>query len=143
MKRDIDSYLRQWKDQHRRYPLLIRGARQVGKSYTVSQFGAEDFDSFIEINFEFKPEFKGCFEDLEPKLIVENISLLTGREIIPGHALLFLDEIQECPKAIMALRYFYEQMPELHVIGAGSLLEFALHSQNFKMPVGRIQYLYM
>ena len=143
MIRDIDSYLRQWKDQPRRYPILVRGARQVGKSYTVSQFGAEVFDSFIEVNFEFKPEFKGCFEALEPKLIVENISLLTGQEIIPGQSLLFLDEIQECPKAIMALRYFYEQMPELHVIGAGSLLEFALESQNFKMPVGRIQYFYM
>jgi predicted AAA+ superfamily ATPase len=105
--------------------------------------GREAFDCFVEVNFEFKPEFKGCFEALDPRLIIENISLLTGQEIIPGQTLLFFDEIQEWPKAITSLRYFYEHMPELHVIGAGSLPEFALESQNFRMPVGRIQYLYM
>jgi len=84
-----------------------------------------------------------CFDTLEPKKIIEILSVLSKSDIIPGKTLLFLDEIQECPNAITALRYFYEQMPGLHVIGAGSLLEFVISQGNFRMPVGRIQYLYM
>jgi len=143
MKRDIEIILGAWKDDSHRRPLLVRGARQIGKSYTVTGFGQKAFDEQVIINFEQHPEYKECFATLDPKEIVENISLLQKKDIIPGHTLLFLDEIQECPKAITALRYFYEQMPQLHVIGAGSLLEFALASEDFKMPVGRIQYLYM
>ena len=143
MKRDVEAILDTWKEDNHRRPLLVRGARQVGKSYTITEFGREAFNEQVIINFEQHPEYKECFATLNPKEIVENISLLQKKDIIPGKALLFLDEIQECPKAITALRYFYEQMPRLHVIGAGSLLEFALSSADFKMPVGRIQYLYM
>jgi predicted AAA+ superfamily ATPase len=143
MKRDIDRFFNAWKDQKNRYPLLVRGARQVGKSYSIRLFGEKEFNNLVEVNFELKPQYKTCFETLEPKKILENLSVLSKSDIIPGKTLLFLDEIQECPKAISALRYFYEQMPELHVIGAGSLLEFVVAREDFRMPVGRIQYICM
>ena len=143
MKRDIEQTLRTWKDEPRRYPLLVRGARQVGKSFSIRTFGQEEFPGLIEINFEQQPQFLSCFDSLEPSEIIQNLSILSKSEIIPGKTLLFLDEIQECPRAITALRYFYEQMPALHVIGAGSLLEFVMSQEDFKMPVGRVQYLYM
>jgi predicted AAA+ superfamily ATPase len=143
MIRDIDHTLKTWKKEEHRYPLLVRGARQVGKTYSIRQLGKSEFDNLVEVNFEQKPQYMSCFDTLEPARIVETISVLSREDIIPGKTLLFLDEIQECPKAITALRYFYEQMPELHVIGAGSLLEFALSQEKFRMPVGRIQYLYM
>ncbi len=143
MKRDIEETLVQWKKDKRRMPLLVRGARQVGKSYTVNKFGKDEFENLVTINFEQESQYKACFDSLLPKEVIESLSLLHGTDIIPGKTLLFLDEIQECPRAITALRYFYEQMPELHVIGAGSLLEFTLAEVNFKMPVGRVEYLYM
>ena len=143
MKRDIEVTLETWKKEEHRYPLLVRGARQVGKSYSVLKFGENKFNNLVEVNFEQKPQYKTCFETLEPKKIIETLSILSKSDITPGKTLLFLDEIQECPTAISALRYFYEQMPELHVIGAGSLLEFVISQEDFRMPVGRIQYLYM
>jgi predicted AAA+ superfamily ATPase len=143
MKRDIDKNFRTWKKEAHRYPLLVHGARQVGKSYSIIKFGKNEFDNLVEVNFEQKPHYITCFDTLEPKKIIEILSVLSKSDIIPGKTLLFLDEIQECPNAIIALRYFYEQMPDLHVIGAGSLLEFVISQENFRMPVGRIQYLYM
>ncbi|MCK5820742.1 MAG: ATP-binding protein [Bacteroidales bacterium] len=143
MKRDIDEVFRSWKKEANRYPLLVRGARQVGKSYSIKKFGENEFDNMVEVNFEQKPQYNTCFDTLEPKIIIENLSVLSKSNIIPGKTLLFFDEIQDCPNAISALRYFYEQMPELHVIGAGSLLEFAISQEDFRMPVGRVQYLYM
>jgi predicted AAA+ superfamily ATPase len=142
MKRDIDKTLKRWKEEERRYPLLIRGARQVGKSFSVRAFGEECFKNLVEINFEQDPRYKECFNTLNPNEIVNSISILSNSEISPGKTLLFLDEIQECPRAIISLRYFYEQFPALHVIGAGSLLEFAQSQKDFKMPVGRVQYIY-
>ncbi|MFC1761899.1 ATP-binding protein [Planctomycetota bacterium] len=143
MKRDIEEFLLIWKDEALRYPLLVRGARQVGKSYTIKKFGREEFANLVEVNFEQKPQFASCFDSLEPEQILQSLSILSKSEIVPGKTLLFLDEIQECPQAITSLRYFHEQMPALHVIGAGSLLEFVMSQQDFKMPVGRVQYLYM
>ncbi|MCK4401383.1 ATP-binding protein [bacterium] len=143
MKRDIEKILEDWRREQRRRPLLVRGARQVGKSYTITKFGRMAFDDIIVINFEQNPEYMECFSTLNTTEIIENISVLCKKDVISGKTLLFLDEIQECPRAITSLRYFYEQMPQLHVIGAGSLMEFVLLSENFKMPVGRIQYLYM
>ena len=143
MKRDIYRILRQWKQDKKRRPLLMRGARQVGKSYIVDLFGHREFGSLVTLNFEKNPEYKDIFSSYDPQEIVERISLLTGERIVQGKTLLFLDEIQDCPSAITALRYFYEEMPMLHVIGAGSLLEFALESEDLRMPVGRVQYLYL
>lgn len=143
LQRDIDKLLISWKQSARRLPLLVRGARQVGKSFSVLEFGQKEFENLVVVNFEQNPEYKTVFRTLDPKEIIENLSLLTKTDIVPGKTLLFLDEIQECPRAITVLRYFYEQMPALHVIGAGSLLEFALSRENFRMPVGRVQYVYM
>jgi predicted AAA+ superfamily ATPase len=114
----------------------------VGKSYVVEKFGNSEFSNMVLINLE-KPTFRNSFDSLEPTKIVAELELLTGKRIIPGETLLFLDEIQECPNAIMALRYFKEEMQALHVIGAGSLLEFTLNDEYFKVPVGRIEFLYL
>lgn len=143
MKRDIEADLLEWKDSQIRMPLLLRGARQVGKTYIVETFAKAYFENFVSINFEERPEFKNCFRTLSPANIVSEIEVLADSSLVPGKSLLFLDEIQECPEAIMALRYFKEKMPALHVIGAGSLLEFALNDEEFRMPVGRVQSLYL
>ena len=143
MKRDMYSLLCQWKTTPHRRPLLVRGARQVGKTYLVNEFGVREFDSVITLDFEKNSEYKDIFDTLEPREIMKKITLLTGKKIEPGKTLLFLDEAQECPKAIMALRYFYEEAPNLHIIAAGSLVEFALESENFPMLAGRIQHIYL
>jgi len=143
INRKIYRELEIWRKEVVRKPLLIRGARQVGKSYIVEEFGKAEFSNYITLNFERNPEFKDIFSSIDPQDIIEKISLFTGKRIQIGKTLIFLDEIQECPQAILALRYFFEEIPELHIIGAGSLLEFALQTKGFKMPVGRIQYLYM
>lgn len=143
MKRDIEDDLLRWKDQRGRMPLLLRGARQIGKSYVVEKFGNEHFTNIVIVNFEQYPEYAKCFDTLDPVKIVSAIELVSGSKIELGSTLVFLDEIQECPRAILALRYFKEQLPQLHVIGAGSLLEFTLNDPDFRMPVGRVQFLYM
>ena len=141
MKRTILNELKKWKEDSRRKPLLIRGARQVGKTFIVRQLG-KDFRDFQEINFELKPEAKQAFElDLDPHRITRDLVLFTGKKITPGKTLLFFDEIQEAPKAVSALRYFYEMLPGLHVIAAGSLLDFEL--EKIGLPVGRISSIYM
>jgi len=142
--RKIDSDLLDWKDSADRKPLILRGARQVGKSRTVREFGRK-FDNIFEINFENR-DYTGAkkvFEQhSEPQIICEELSALYEKPITAGKTLLFLDEIQSCVEAISAFRYFYEQMPALHIIAAGSLLEFALQ----KIPsyaVGRVRSMYM
>lgn len=143
MQRDIENDLRDWKNQPDRMPLLLRGARQVGKTFVIKKFAESHFENCVTINFELSPEMARCFDDLAPKTILTNIALVTQQVINPGKTLLFLDEIQECPNAIRALRYFKEQMPALHVIGAGSLLDFTLNQADFRMPVGRVQFLFL
>lgn len=143
MERELLSILKKWQHQRVHIPLLLRGARQIGKTYLIEQFGKICFDNFININFEESPEFIQCFDTLKVNDIISKIQLLSKQHISPGNTLLFLDEIQACPKAIMSLRYFKEKIPDLHVIGAGSLLEFALREEGMSIPVGRVQYLYM
>lgn len=143
MKRTFERALEQWKDSLHRLPLLVRGARQVGKTHSVEAFGKLHFEQVCTLNFEQRPELKRCFDTLLPADILRNAEILLNTQIKPGKTLFFLDEIQECPQAILALRYFKEQLPELHVIGAGSLLEFALHSENMRMPVGRVEFMYL
>jgi predicted AAA+ superfamily ATPase len=145
MQRTAETYLRRWaqKPDSLRSPLLIRGARQVGKTYLVEKVGAESFEEVITLNFEQVPKATGCFETLDPIQIIKNLQVLLGRMITPGKALLFLDEIQMCPEAILVLRYFKEQLPELAVVAAGSLLEFTLNDESFRMPVGRVEFLYL
>jgi len=143
MYRLLEKQLLQWKESKTRYPLLIRGARQVGKTYTVEKFGKKTFSSYASVNFEAQPEAIACFETLNPEEVLLKLQLVVKQPIVPGKTLLFLDEIQICPRAIQALRYFKEKMPHLHIIGAGSLLEFALIQGKFSFPVGRVQFLYL
>ena len=143
MHRTIEQDLVQRKQRQNRKPLIIRGARQVGKSFIVEKFGKEHFDKLLVINFELMPKFKGCFEQLEPLKIVDAIELLSKESISIGKTLLFLDEIQLCPRALLSLRYFKEKLPELHVIAAGSLLEFILNDDIYQQPVGRVESMYM
>ena len=141
MKRIIDHFLLQWKHDPQRKALLLRGARQVGKTYAVRKLGAT-YPDFVEINFELWTDTHDIFEkNLDPDRILRELSLIARKAIIPGKTLLFLDEIQLVPKAITALRYFYEMLPELHVIAAGSLLDFAIEQTG--IPVGRVESLYM
>lgn len=135
--------LAKWQASKTHLPLLLRGARQIGKTFLVREFAKSYFDKLLEINFELAPQYSSCFDSLFPRDILERIELLSDNSIVPGKTLLFLDEIQFCPKAIMALRYFKENYPDLHVIAAGSLLEFVLEKEDFSFPVGRIQYLYL
>lgn len=136
-QRLIDKYLIDWASDEDHKPMLLRGARQVGKSTAVRHLG-ETFGNFIEINFEQQPEYKAIFtKNLVVKRIVAEMSAMCSSPITPGKTLLFLDEIQECPEAIMSLRFFKEDMPQLHVIAAGSLLEFALDELP-TFGVGRI-----
>ena len=141
MKRLIDFHLQNWKNDPDRKSLLLRGARQVGKTYSCRELG-RSFESFIEINFEIDPQLTEIFNrNLDPQRIIRDLGLLTGADIVPGKTLLFFDEIQEAPKAVKSLRYFHELLPELHVIAAGSLLDFVL--ENIGVPVGRVASLYM
>ena len=141
-RRIIDRYLEQWAQKEEHKPMLLRGARQVGKSTAVRHLGVS-FENFIEINFEKQPEYKGVFKsNLVVGRIVSEISAICAKPIVPGKTLLFLDEIQECQEAIMSLRFFKEDIPELHVIAAGSLLEFAL-AELPTFGVGRIHSMYM
>ncbi len=143
MKRLIEERLLSWKTSPHRKPLIVRGARQVGKTYTIEQFGRDHFDGSVHtIDFEKRPDWHTVFDvNLDPTRILSDLELLLNKSIRPGSDLLFFDEIQSCPRALMALRYFYEEMPDLHVIAAGSLLEFAL--QDISFPVGRVQFLRM
>jgi len=142
LNRVIESRLNTWKGEQDRFPLLIRGARQVGKSSLVKQFGKQ-FQYFIELNLEISPEISKVFEEnLEPHRICDELALIYNTPIEPGKTLLFIDEIQSSLSAISSLRFFYEQYPELHVIAAGSLLEFAL-SELPSFGVGRICSLFL
>ena len=141
MKRLIDHYLQDWMSQPDRKALLLRGARQVGKTYSVRSLG-DSFDEFVEINLELNPEYADVFRaNLDPHRILKELRLMTGTRLLPGSSLLFIDEIQQMPSAITALRYFYEKIPEMHIIAAGSLLEFAV--EQVGIPVGRVASLHM
>ncbi len=140
LKRTAYRFLSKWKESENRKPLIIRGARQVGKTTLVRQFASE-FDHFVELNLEREKE-RTIFELDEINKILNAAYLLKGKTISKGSLLLFIDEIQESPKAIALLRFFYEERPDIYLIAAGSLLDFALKSVA-SFPVGRVSYLYL
>jgi hypothetical protein len=140
--RDIDLHLKTWKNDIHHKPLLLRGARQVGKSSAVRHL-SETFGYFLEVNFERNPEIKQLFSaSLNPKEICSKLSAIYNVPVEAGKTLVFFDEIQACLPAIASLRFFYEEYPELHIVAAGSLLEFALQEIP-SFGVGRIRSLYM
>jgi hypothetical protein len=123
--------------------LVLRGARQVGKTYLVEHWGAEHFDSVVTVDLERERDLHSLFSQSDPTRVLAELGVLRGQSVTPGKTLLFLDEIQACPPALALLRYFHELMPELHVIAAGSLLDFALREFEYSMPVGRIEFLHL
>ena len=142
IERFIDALLLEWKNSSSLKPLLLRGARQVGKSWAVKHLG-ESFTYYLEVNFEKRPDIKDVFERVhEVHDLANNLSLLYNVPVVAGQTLLFLDEVQDCPAAIKSLWAFKEDFPELHVVAAGSLLEFALQDLP-SFGVGRIRSLFV
>jgi predicted AAA+ superfamily ATPase len=143
MKRFFTEYLIDWKTRIHKKPMIVRGARQVGKTYIIEEFGKEHFKETIKINFEETPELKQFFKTNDVEQTIQNLEVYFGKKITISGTLLFLDEIQTCPEAIVTLRYFYEDIPKLHVIAAGSLLDHAFNDLQYSMPVGRVEFAYM
>lgn len=143
MNRDRSLFLEKWLHSNPRKPLVIRGARQVGKTWLIRDLAHSQHLRLIELNFEKRPDFVSLFSSNNPNEIMINIAASMGGEIKPSKAILFLDEIQAAPQLLEKLRWFAEDMPELPVVAAGSLLDFALAKHEFSMPVGRIGYMYL
>lgn len=142
MYRQIMKKLIDWKNDNNRKPLILRGARQVGKTYIIKQFGEENYDGVAYFNFDHDTELYNMFDRTkDPSRILEQLSFVYGKAIIPGKTLIIFDEIQECPHALNALKYFEEEAKEYHIISAGSLLGIRLSHTSF--PVGKVDFLDM
>ena len=141
MKRKIQLSLRDWKENSRRKPLLLMGARQVGKTYALKKFGQNEYENMVYLNFEDSPRLCDLFEvSLSPKEILKSLSIEMNCEIQAGKTLIIFDEVQECPNALNSLKYFCEEAKEQHVVAAGSLLGVTLaHTKGF--PVGKVQFI--
>lgn len=150
MQRKISEKLKEWRNRTRRHPLVLRGARQVGKTFLVRELG-RSFEHYLEINFEEDSSLTQFFRTKNPEIICELLEAKFDIPLVDGKSLLFLDELQDAePCVLESLRYFYEKRPGLHVVAAGSLLEFLLDAderkkkrENFSMPVGRIEYMFV
>lgn len=144
MKREIINHLIKWKESENRKPLIIHGARQVGKTYIVKKFGKENYDNLIYVNFETNQELSSQISDsIDAKYVINKLELFYGEKIIPGKTLIFFDEIQANERALTSLKYFYEDAPEYHIIAAGSLLGIAINRDNYSFPVGKVQMMNM
>ena len=141
MKRNAIADLKKWKDDAERKPLVIRGARQVGKTWLMREFGQTCYDHFVYFNFDEEDELKSIFEtNKNPQRIVELLSMVAGEKILPRETLIIFDEVQECPEALNTLKYFKEKANDYHVIAAGSLLGTLL-AQPKSYPVGMVNLL--
>jgi predicted AAA+ superfamily ATPase len=142
-QRAINKFFLEWKIRKKRKPLVIRGARQVGKTSAVNLFARDSFKNYIYINLE-QEDNLALFSRMSPvHELIQAIQLKFNKKIIPGTTLIFIDEVQNSSIAMNQLRYFYEEMPGLHVVAAGSLLEVKMKSEGFSFPVGRVEYCYM
>ncbi len=136
----IENLLK-WKESKHRKPLIIEGARQVGKTWLMKEFGRQAYADTVYINFDSNTQMAGLFaSDLDTERLIIGLELYAGRKIEPGNSLLIFDEVQEVPKALTSLKYFYENAPQYHIICAGSLLGIALH-QGTSFPVGKVDFL--
>ena len=141
MQRDAYIKLKQWKSSPKRKPLLLRGARQTGKTYLLKAFGQAEYDSLVYFNFEEDPNLKGFFaERVRPSGIIQNLALYTGKKIRPGVDLIVFDEVQASNGALKSLKYFYADAPEYHIAGAGSLFGISLSGPG-TFPVGKVNFL--
>lgn len=145
MRRKIDHILEQWRKQaNKRLPILLYGARQVGKTYAIKQLGTEQFKNMVYLNFENDVVLSELFLDrISPEYLIPRIEKYFNCIIIPDETLIFLDEVQACERALTSLKYFAEEAPEYHVIAAGSLLGVALNRGKYSFPVGKVQILNM
>ena len=139
MYRKIFDYLKKWKADAYRKPLMIQGARQVGKTYAILQFAKEEYDNVAYFNFQTTTALNETFaEDITPAYLIPILSHISGQTITKGRTLIVFDEIQLCERAVTSLKYFCEDAPEYHVIAAGSLLGVALNRSRFSFPVGKV-----
>lgn len=144
MNREIFTDLKKWQSSPHRKPLIITGVRQCGKTYAIREFGRNNFKNMCYINFEKNSQFSAIFDyDFDIKRIMHEIEILSKQKISIGETLLVFDEIQECPRAITSLKYFCEEMQELHLVCAGSLLGVALKQNNISFPVGKVNRIQM
>jgi len=139
MYRKISSYLEKWKTDKYRKPLIVQGARQVGKTYAVLEFGKNHYDNVAYFNFQTSKTLAATFEEnISPSYLLPLLSHISGQTITKGNTLIFFDEIQLCERAVTSLKYFCEEAPEYHVIAAGSLLGVAVNRSKFAFPVGKV-----
>jgi predicted AAA+ superfamily ATPase len=139
MYRLIDDYLTQWQEDKYRKPLVIQGARQVGKTYAMLEFGRKHYDNVAYFNFQTSPTLNKTFdEDLSPSYLLPILSHISGQTITKGRTLIVFDEVQLCERALTSLKYFCEEAPEYHVIAAGSLLGVAVNREKYAFPVGKV-----
>lgn len=144
MKRLIEKQLLNWKNSVNRKPLLVYGARQVGKTYSIVNFGKTNYTNIVYFNFEGNSSLSDIFsKDLDPVRIISALEALAGQKIIKNSTLIIFDEIQECERALTSLKYFYEDAPEYHIIAAGSLLGLAINRGKFSFPVGKVNIITM
>ena len=140
IERDILQELQRWKDAAGRKPVLLKGARQIGKSWVMEEFGRRSFDYCAVFDFDRQPELKSVFQSTkDPDRLVKELSLYTDVPVIPGKTLIVFDEIQECEEALNSLKYFCEDAPEYHVVAAGSLLGVAVKRRSMTVPVGKVR----
>ena len=139
MYRHVDDYLAQWKESKYRKPLVIQGARQVGKTYAILEFGHKNYDNVAYFNFQTSSALAKTFaEDIRPSYLIPILSHISGQTITKGRTLIVFDEVQLCERALASLKYFCEEAPEYHVIAAGSLLGVAVNRKKFAFPVGKV-----
>ena len=144
MEREIIKELINWKKSQNRKPLIVHGARQVGKTYIIKKFGKEHYENLIYVNFETNQEISSQIsENIDAKYIINKLELFYGEKILPEKTLIFFDEIQANERALTALKYFYEDAKEYHIIAAGSLLGIAINRKNYSFPVGKVQMINM
>ena len=139
MYRKIMEYLKNWKENPRRKPLILQGARQVGKTYSILAFGREHYENVAYFNFETNPKLSETFdEDISPDYLIPILSHIAGQTIVREKTLIVFDEVQLCERALTSLKYFCENAPEYHIIVAGSLLGVAVNRRQFSFPVGKV-----
>lgn len=144
MKRKFEERLCTWKNKKRRKPLLVHGARQIGKTTTIRSFGETYFENLIYVNFESDRRLFQDFEtDLNPDFLIKRLEIYFGQKINPESTLIFFDEIQVCEQALTSLKYFCEEAPEYYIIGAGSLLGVAINRKQYSFPVGKVEQVQM
>ena len=144
MKRKIISDLIKWKENPKRMPLIVNGARQVGKTYILKEFAKESYANFVYVNLETNISVNAYFEgDINPLKIIQYLETISNERIIPEKTLIILDEIQSCARALLSLKSFCEEAPEYHVVAAGSLLGVAINRESYSFPVGKVDELTM